>query len=283
MWYVWVGGAISTERNKFLLGTGYKYNSLLVGGIVSIRISDLNMKPSTCIRCGREIPSNLLRCPNCGMPRRILTPVPAKCPICGHEFAAVPAKGDRQLCPNCGRKVKLWTDRPFVECPHCGHRWIPRINDPKKCPACGKNIQGEGRKSVKCPHCGHEWRPRRPNPVKCPACGKSLVVASRPEMTCPHCGYRWRPKKDSPARCPRCLKLLAVADSSKKKKLRCPYCGYVWIARVERPKRCPNCFTRLTRVEELHDEQEPYLKIDREMIDRIVDSLIDKLREIKYI
>lgn len=33
---------------------------------------------------------------------------------------------------------------PTLKCPHCGHEWIPRVANPRRCPRCSKRLEDVG-------------------------------------------------------------------------------------------------------------------------------------------
>jgi predicted Zn-ribbon and HTH transcriptional regulator len=71
-----------------------------------------------------------------------------------------------------------------VSCIRCGHTWIPRVEEPKRCPNCSlRDWDGESRDRRK---------------------GNGKQVVEKSEKKCLRCGYEWKAIKDEPKQCPGC-------------------------------------------------------------------------------
>jgi len=72
-------------------------------------------------------------------------------------------------------------------CADCNYTWIPRKENPKKCPFCQSLYWVSGKVATwtpveandapgqpkTCQNCGYSWTPRTANPKKCPGCGSA--------------------------------------------------------------------------------------------------------------
>lgn len=60
-----------------------------------------------------------------------------------------------------------------VQCPYCGHTWIPRTDQPSMCARCKKPLKDMPVVEVlelECLRCGHVWVPRTDDVRTCPGC-----------------------------------------------------------------------------------------------------------------
>lgn len=75
------------------------------------------------------------------------------------------------------------------KCLRCGHKWIPRTDNPGRCPRC-KSARWNSPDTVdRCLRCGAEWVQRGEVPPKCcPKCHSSIWNVEKATFTCPKCG-----------------------------------------------------------------------------------------------
>ena len=56
-------------------------------------------------------------------------------------------------------------------CLRCGHVWVSRTDEPKRCPRCSSYLWNKPGQSYRCSVCGHTWTARAKwLPTICPKC-----------------------------------------------------------------------------------------------------------------
>ena len=82
------------------------------------------------------------------------------------------------LDPNPAETEYGWLSLALVKCLDCGWTWYTRVEHPKRCPGCQRQIEKrklQGGDSMSCPSCDHEWITRKDQkPMKCPLCFRKL-------------------------------------------------------------------------------------------------------------
>jgi len=130
------------------------------------------------------------------------------------------------------------------ECKQCGHKWIPRVANPTRCPNCNGRWY-QKMYDYTCKRCGHTWHSRVENPIVCTKCNsriwyKEKEVNNREPITCVQCGYKWQPVVDKPERCPKCHRQRYREIFPKE----CKQCGHKWLSGVAISSMCPKCHSR---------------------------------------
>lgn len=130
-----------------------------------------------------------------------------------------------------------------LECKQCGHKWLPLVAKPTRCPNCNRRWY-QGLWYHTCKRCGHTWHSRVEIPNWCSKCNskvwdKEKTPNERANITCVHCGYTWQPEVDNPNRCPKC-KTRRFGGVVKRE---CKQCGHVWWSYAKTTYYCPKCLS----------------------------------------
>jgi predicted Zn-ribbon and HTH transcriptional regulator len=55
----------------------------------------------------------------------------------------------------------------LLECHNCDYAWIPKVDNPERCPQCSTSLDVV---LMRCTRCEYEWIPVVDNPQRCPDC-----------------------------------------------------------------------------------------------------------------